>query len=202
MGTPYESKEYDRLKRRKFAPYSAGHQAMYNLAIAEIALDLATAPVKRADIFEAGFGIGFGLGQMLAAEIVSTYIGCEPNLDSFTYTALTEERRGPPKHGAVWLKHEPLSNTLVDRLFQDEVLPADYAFCIEVIEHVAMADHLAFLQTLRRVAPRLYFSTPDIVRVPKEGVRTTGEWLQLLARAGFKDVQVVKDHWTYLYKCR
>jgi hypothetical protein len=52
------------------------------------------------------------------------------------------------------------------------------------------------------MAPTLFFSTPDIDRVPKEGVRTTAEWSKLLHRAGFRSVEVDRSQWTHLYVCR
>lgn len=195
MGT-LDSREYDRLKARGFKPYSAGHRAMYEIAIQEI-----KAAEGTADIFEAGFGIGWGLEAMLGAGIVNTYVGCEPQVDSYNYTE-GQVTRNWPKHEGIWLRHEPFGPVLAEDLTADGVAPFEFAFCIEVIEHVVPAGHLRFLQELRRLAPVLYFSTPDIDKVPKEGVRTRKEWEALLHEAGYESVQVNTNHWTYLYTCR
>lgn len=193
MGT-LDSREYDRLKARKFKPYSAGHRAMYEKAIAITKQEHGTA-----DIFEAGFGIGWGLETMLGAGVVNSYVGCEPNSDSFTYTNGLLSKYS---HEGIWLKHEPFSASLAATLLSDGVAPFDVAFCIEVIEHVPMDEQHAFLRGLWDMAPTLFFSTPDINRVPKEGVRTTDEWVRMLHKAGFEKVEVDRTQWTHLFTCR
>jgi SAM-dependent methyltransferase len=171
--TPYESREFEQLKRRNFKPYSAGHQAMYLEPIAELA-------GRRLHIFEAGFGIGFGLDKMVEAGIVESYYGCEPNPDSFDYVQQRYAKDPRVK-----------------------LIRAEFgvAFCIEVIEHVPMEEHTMFLARLGQLTSRLYFSTPDKDK-SREGVRTKAEWLGILAAAGWRDVTVNQSHWTYLYTCR
>lgn len=183
----YESREFDRLKARKFRPYSIGHQRMYTKAIDELRGS------KRA-IFEAGFGIGWGLGEMLKAGIVGRYLGCEPNADSFIYTSGLYGKAA----GVVLHPDSFTPDYAAGRVGEGY----DVAFCIEVIEHVPMCDHLEFLRGLRNLAPVLYFSTPDKIRVPAEGVRTVDDWRRLLAEAGFTDVRVDTSQWTYLYRAR
>jgi 2-polyprenyl-3-methyl-5-hydroxy-6-metoxy-1,4-benzoquinol methylase len=78
----------------------------------------------------------------------------------------------------------------------------DFAFCIEVIEHVPMDDHVRFLRDLRRLSPVLFFSTPDKNKVPAEGVRTVSDWTRVIREAGFTDVSVDMSRWTYLYRCK
>lgn len=185
----YESKEYDRLVARKFKPYSTGHQRMYTTAIERIKQG---EPHGRM-IFEAGFGIGFGLQTMLDAGVVYNYTGCEPNLDSFQYVENTIKRDG------VFLIHAPFGQEMADALTREGGFQE--AFCIEVIEHVPMHLHLQFLIALRQMAPRLWFSSPDKDR-SKEGVRTTKEWTALLRQAKFESIDVDTSNWTYLYECR
>ncbi len=184
--TPYESHEYRRLVERGFRPYSRGHRAMYLTAIDRLK-KLGT-PVS---IFEAGFGIGYGLDEMLAAGIVERYFGCEPNLESFRYVM--------QRHG-----HAPRID-LVEEPFASATglrgAPYDAAFCIEVIEHVPMHEHEWFLRCLRDRSPRLFLSTPDS-RKSSEGVRTMGDWLAILQTAGWERIDVDTSHWTYLYDCR
>ena len=64
-----------------------------------------------------------------------------------------------------------------------------------------MDEHLAFLKQLHSLAPRLWFSTPDKVAVPQEGVRTYQEWVALLKEAGYGEVKVDMSQWTYLFEC-
>src|SRR5690606_36363266 len=81
----YESKEFDRLRGRKFRDYSIGHQRMYTTAIEKIKAERGGA--MPLDIFEAGFGIGWGLQQMDKAGVIGRYVGVEPNAGSFSYVA-------------------------------------------------------------------------------------------------------------------
>lgn len=187
MGTP-DSREYDRLRDRGFKPYSKGHRRMYEIAIEEIGN---LAGPRGARVLEAGFGIGWGLDQMLAADILRNYVGYEPNRDSFVYVAdrLKEHERN-------------VDLALFNMGYEPNLSPDfDFGFCIEVIEHVPGKDHLRFLKGLRSQVPVLYFSTPDIQKVPKEGVRTTREWKAYLHAAGFNTVTVNESHWTHLFRC-
>lgn len=142
-------------------------------------------------ILEAGFGIGFGLMKMKEAGIIERYVGYEPNKDSFDYTtSLIREHN----KAVITLKNEPFHGA--------DGLPAfDVGFCIEVIEHVPMDLQHQFLQDLR-AASLLFFSTPCITKAPREGVRTSDEWVSMLKSAGWGQVTVDKSQWTYLYECR
>lgn len=185
MGTS-DSREYDMLVRRKFKPYSLGHRMMYTLPITT---ELGG---NKHRIFEAGFGIGWGLEQMIKAGVIESYVGCEPNKDSYNYVAKTY------KGANLTLLNEPFSPELAKK----HAGGFDYAFCIEVIEHVPGEKHVEFLRGLKGIAPVVFFSTPDIRKAPKEGVRTTEEWVDLLKEAGFKMVSVHDREWTHLYTCR
>lgn len=188
MGTP-DSREYDRLVERDFKPYSRGHRRMYEIAIAEIKGGPLGA--RGARVLEAGFGIGWGLDQMLAADILRNYVGYEPNRDSYLYVANRLK------------DHERHVDLALFNMGYEPLLSPDYdfGFCIEVIEHVPAEKHLTFLKALRQQVPVLFFSTPDIRKSPKEGVRTTEEWVAYLHSAGFRDVTVNTDHWTHLFRC-
>lgn len=192
MGTP-DSREYDRLKDRGFRPYSVGHRRMYEKAIASMS--------GPQDIFEAGFGIGWGLDQMVAAGVAGKYYGVEPNRDSYAYVAeryaLDVSANGLPR---LFLHNTPFDDAVLDELSNDGV-EYDHAFCIEVIEHVPADGHLAFIKRLHAVAPTLWLSTPCIRRNAKEGVRPTEEWEAMLYAGGFSRVTVDRSEWTYLYKC-
>ncbi len=189
----YESKEYERLVKRGFKPYSLGHQRMYANAIDRI-------KAERPDgvrIFEAGFGIGFGLQKMVEAGIVKSYTGCEPDQPSYDYTAGQVAGLKPLHHIDIY--HDSFDQTMANGLTAHGQY--DEAFCIEVIEHVPMDQHLEFLIALRQMAPRLWFSSPDKNK-SKEGVRTVKEWTTLLKQARFESIDVDVSEWTYLYECR
>lgn len=196
--TVYESHEYDQLVRRGFRPYSDGHQRMYLSAIERIKNDIADPRSERpngARIFEAGFGIGFGLTKMQGAGIIERYFGVEPNLASFNYT------KGLSVPGDITLTNEAFSQAVADRITVGAHARFDEAFCIEVIEHVPMDLHLQFLIALRQMAPRLWFSSPCKTK-SREGVRNVKEWQTLLRQAKFTTVKVNRDNWTYLYECK
>jgi 2-polyprenyl-3-methyl-5-hydroxy-6-metoxy-1,4-benzoquinol methylase len=183
----YESHEYDRLKERKFRPYSRGHQVMYLQAIAELKRDFAPGSVR---VLEAGFGIGWGLGEMLKAGILKSYVGYEPNKDSFNYVK------------GQFLPGGPVDLYLLNLPYEPNLAPDfDAAFCIEVIEHVPMDQHVDFLRGLHRQSPLLFLSTPDKDKKPTEGVRTKDDWVMRLIEAGFSKVDVMTKEWTYLYRC-
>jgi hypothetical protein len=171
--------EYDNLVRRRFEDYSEGHRIMYEVPIRLLS-------GKQWSIREAGFGIGWGLDQMVEAKIIRTYSGCEPCADSFNYTK--KNHGGRP--------NVFLSQTA----FKRDGAVYDHVFCIEVIEHVPMDGHYDFLKDLRESTGRtLWMSTPDKRKHPSEGVRTCDEWRQMLREAGFKDVTMHREQWTVLF---
>jgi hypothetical protein len=198
MGTP-DSRELDRLKERNFGDYSEGHRHMYLAAIKEIhdATDGAGhMPHRRVSIFEAGFGIGYGIKQMLAAGIVGRYVGLEPQPDSFAYTR--GELANHPQAADLALYQAAFPAPLCDQFGEFE-----HVFCIEVIEHVPMDAHEYFLSRLWATVERggvLWFSTPCIRRAPHEGVRTTEEWAALVQRVTGVAPVVDRSRWTYLYR--
>lgn len=170
--------EYENLMRRKGGDYSLGHRIMY-----ETPIRLLTG--KRRNILEAGFGIGWGLDQMVKADIVESYRGCEPNADSFNFV-----RRKWGDAARISLRHGSFERTK----------PADHVFCIEVIEHVPMVGHAGFLADLRAsTAGTLWMSTPDVTKHRSEGVRTKEEWKAMIHAAGFNDVTVHTEQWTVLF---
>jgi 2-polyprenyl-3-methyl-5-hydroxy-6-metoxy-1,4-benzoquinol methylase len=192
MGT-LDSREYDRLKDRNFRDYSEGHRHMYLSAIDQIG-----AEDRSVSIFEAGFGIGYGLKQMLAADIVGRYVGCEPQVDSYNYTV--KEMAEEALAERLTLVHAPFGEDMVDA-YKGEF---SHAFCIEVIEHVPLELHADFIGRLAAMlAPSgtLWLSTPCSKRNAREGVRTTEEWEAML-RHQFGEVTVDRSRWTYLYRCR
>jgi hypothetical protein len=169
--------EYENLMRRRGGDYSAGHRVMYETPIRLLS-------GKRRNILEAGFGIGWGLEQMMKAGIVERYVGFEPNRDSFNYVASRVK--------------EPNIELRLGG-FERQAL-TDHVFCIEVIEHVPMDGHAAFLADLRASTGKtLWMSTPDVRKHPGEGVRTCDGWKTMLKAAGFSDVTLHREQWTVLF---
>lgn len=170
--------EYENLRKRGFKPYSAGHRMMYDTPAKLLS-------GRKRRIVEAGFGIGYGLETLLDAGAIGTYLGFEPNRDSFGYVH--------EKHGG--LSGVELRNTG----FATTGETFDHVFCIEVIEHVPMDGHAEFIGVLRRSGKTLWMSTPDVKTHPHEGVRRPDEWKAMLKAGGFNDVTVHCDQWTVLF---
>ncbi|MCW5695788.1 MAG: methyltransferase domain-containing protein [Bauldia sp.] len=186
-----EAKEFRELKRRRFKPYSAGHQAMYEVPLALMKRNDRSA--ARYLILEIGFGIGWGLDRMVENGIVGAldrYVGYEPDEESFDF---------------VFARHGKRSGiTLINAAFGAvSGLPFDHIFCIEVIEHVPAVEHAGFLGSLRSASRSgtLWLSTPDSQR-NDHGVRPAAEWRAMLKNAGFSDVTVHQDQWTTLFVCQ
>lgn len=140
---------------------------------------------KKRNILDVGFGIGWGLDQMVKKKIVGNYVGFEPNADSFAYTF---KRHGDQPN--VELIKGPFKRTA----------KIDHVLCIEVIEHVPMDGHSAFLADLRAsTGTTLWLSTPDVRKHPGEGVRTCENWRGMLQDAGFENVTMHRDQWTVLF---
>jgi hypothetical protein len=171
-----ECNEFENLQRRKGTDYSLGHRLMY-----ETPIKLLTG-AKRS-IVEAGFGIGWGLDQMVKADIIHRYVGYEPHPEAFEYVRQRHD-------------HVP-SVSLVKGNFQ-ATPGANHVFCIEVIEHVPADQHRNFIAMLRASGKTLWLSTPDKNRVASEGVRTTAEWKELLKVGGYSDVITHDEQWTTL----
>jgi 2-polyprenyl-3-methyl-5-hydroxy-6-metoxy-1,4-benzoquinol methylase len=178
--------EFAALKRRGFRDYSLGHRRMYNCPIT-----LLRSQGRRYSILDVGFGIGYGLQEMLNADVIGEYTGIEPVSDSFQYTS--------QKFGH--LANVRLINQGWLEVPDRELTPADYVFCIEVVEHLPDDMVLPFLAKLARFTKRnLFLSTPDRER-SAHGTRTTAEWRAALTEAGFTAVDV-GEQWTTLFVCR
>lgn len=174
--------ELERHLARNKRPYSYGHQQMYNGPIELL-------KGKKWDVLDVGAGIGYGYLQMERAGILREYTGLEPDYRTFRHL---ESQRQYPTHT---FRNE-------DFLFWvgGGVRSHEWVFCIEVIEHVEPATVPTFLEKLRGVTKRgLFLSTPDSQR-HKHGVRTDGEWQDLLSAAGFRTVALTPQ-WTTLHVC-
>lgn len=182
------STEYQALLKRNYQPYSIGHRRMY-LAPMMLLLD------KKHDILDVGFGIGWGLDEMMKAQLINRYVGYEPDRESYEYVA---QRYGKTKN--VKLLNAPFDEDAaveVEGMFD----PA-HVFCIEVIEHVPMDGHDDFLRLLWRTTVRkgatLWLSTPESDRF-SHGVRTKDDWNERIHRAGYQNVTIHREQWTTLY---
>lgn len=181
-----ECNEYTQLLKRNGLPYSQGHRIMYDGPIAMM-------HGSTWDVLEIGFGIGYGLQRMASAKVVNHYWGCEPCQDSFEYVARIDDQGGIDYVSDKTLLFQPWSAQAVGMF--------DFAFCIEVIEHVEMDNHLDFLKSIRPfVRKNLFMSTPDLSK-NKHGVRTEKEWLSALKEAGWNAI-AISSQWTTLYICQ
>jgi len=186
------SREYAKLKKRGFKPYSEGHRIMYDFPLQ--LLRRVRRSERPLDILEIGFGIGYGLDAMVEGKVIRDYIGYDPDQGSFDY--VSNRYKDDTK---IHLYHRPFEYDPSMRCH------ADHAFCIEVIEHVPPGAHLQFLVDISKCMKdrgTLWLSTPCEVRVPEHGVRPEHEWVDLIKKAGFKNCTVHRDQWTNLYICQ
>jgi SAM-dependent methyltransferase len=182
----FEAREHE---KRGGAPYSFGHRQMYRAPIELLKgqPDL--------DILEIGTGIGYGLEQMMNAGFVARYYGVEPDADAFALAQSISQQFSQQDltlWNRDWLR--------LTRETPGSVPICDYAFCIEVIEHIAATDVPEFLREIRQRTRRgLFLSTPDAV-TSLHGVATRDEWKKALHAAGF-EVAACSRQWTTLFIC-
>lgn len=175
--------EFRALEKRGFEPYSVGHQVMYQVPIT-LMRD------QKKKILDVGFGIGWGLAQMVATEVIERYVGFEPDTESYIYV----KRRFGKTKGV----------ELINAPFAGHADEFDHVFCIEVIEHVEMSQHSDFIKRMAdscTLQGTVWISTPCKLRNDRHGVRPTEEWLGII-REHFSDVVVHQDQWTTLYVCQ
>lgn len=180
-----DTNEYELYESRGFQDYSLGHQKMYTLPI-----QFLQDKDRRWNVIDVGVGIGFGLRKMLEAGILDRYVGVEPHPLSHDYLNQQEWPEHVKIHPCGWLD-----------LPEDQLLLADYMFCIEVIEHVPDDQVAAFLARMRaHVRRNLFLSTPDSAKTD-HGTATVPQWRARLKAAGFTEVAVIDSQWTVLYVC-
>lgn len=164
--------EYDRLKKRKFKPYSKQHQQMYRI-IVEL---LRGTPVK---ILEVGYGIGYGLDRFVDCGAINKYIGFEESRKCHAYVS----SKHPDDRIEFYCGDFASLDASVLQGF------ADVTICIEVIEHVE-SDLKNFIKNLREVtAPGgvLFLSHPSI-EVESHGRFTNTQVARMLRDVGFGNV--------------
>lgn len=127
--------EYTNLVNRNFKDYSVPHQDLYE----SIAND-----VNGLKVLEVGAGIGFGIKKLIEAGAVVTAI--EPELEAYNYVKNQEL--------ACTLLHTSLENFKTSETF-------DLGVCIEVLEHLSMADVHKFLTAASTKCKKLILSTPN-----------------------------------------
>lgn len=182
--------ELQQLNKRKGMPYSRGHQIMYD------------APIKllsdsRHAILDIGFGIGYGLFNMIPMRIIKRYVGCEPDADSFDYV---NNKRIDYKE---MLEGDRTEINLFNLQFSDLAVREnefDYTFCIEVIEHMEEgALHNLLMKVHGCTRDAFFMSTPDPDKSP-EGEWTMTYLINTLRQFQFNPV-VVTSQWTNLWIC-
>lgn len=137
-------------------------------------------------MLDIGSGIGWGYDRARELGFKGWWEGVEPCADSYNYLVKTYPE-------IIW--HQ-------SGLMEAKVDPADYVFCIEVIEHLDRDDVLPFLKRLRSLCIRgAWISTPESDR-HRHGTMTKTEVVALLKAAGFSNVVVNGEQWTTLYVCQ
>lgn len=174
-----ECNEYKALAERGFGNYSAGHRRMYESGL--VLLDQ-----SYASVLDIGSGIGWGYKRARELGHFGKWTGVEPCADSYNYMK----------------KNYPEGDWHNLGLMEATIDPADYVFCIEVIEHLDRDDVLPFLKRLRSLCIRgAWVSTPESDR-HRHGTMTKSEVVTLLKAAGFSNVVVNGEQWTTLYTCQ
>lgn len=181
-----EPSEYDRMQERiqknGRPEYSLGHRAMYH-TVAELLRG------KPASILEVGFGIGYGLEQLLKARCVGYYEGTEPDRKSYGYvTKKFGETENTEFHNRPWP-------------FQPNGTDFDFAICMEVLEHVPEEQLQDFVMGIRlslKPGGTFFASTPNS-DTHGHGALNPEQWREVFRGAGFEHVTAVEWQWTTLY---
>lgn len=161
---------------------SYGHRAMY---LGPAALMAGAFP----SVIDVGCGDGYGYHALVSNDAVSSYWGIDSN------PADIEKARRlivNPHHVMIcddWLAYP-----------DSKLKPADFVFCIEVLEHVPPKLRRLYVAKCARFAQRnLFLSTPPADR-HEHGRLTIPECRDLIRSVGL-DVVVVDVQWTTLYVC-
>jgi len=177
--------EYKNLVARKFQAYSQPHCALYGV-IAEM---LSYHPAR---VLEVGFGIGYGIQQLIQKNCLKYYVGIEPDKENYDY-----------------VMHQSKMPNL-DRLINSGWLEADigtemfdFTLCIEVVEHTPKNLISQFVKKLHdHTKGVLFLSTPDI-NTNRHGIFTKAEIVEALKLSGFKDVVDIEWQIPFtLYMCK
>ena len=161
---------------------SYGHRAMY---LGPAALMGGTP----SSVIDVACGDGYGYHTLVRHNAIASYWGIDN-----TPTEIEKGRQllVSPKHTMVcgdWLTYP-----------EADLVPADFVFCIEVLEHIPAELRKAFVEKCVRFAKRnVFFSTPPADR-NDHGRLTIPECRSLLWSAGL-DTVVVDVQWTTLYVC-
>lgn len=180
---PGEKTEAQHLSERCGAAYSLGHRRCY-LGPIEMIAD----GERALSIIDVGSGIGWGYEQMAARLNLARYVGIERHADSVL------EHRSKLKSG-----HDVFLASFLDAGV--EANRFDYAFCIEVAEHIRAEFHgelFARIADSLKPGGLLFLSTPD-ASAHAHGNLTQAEAKAALLAAGFSSVVSITEHWTTLY---
>ena len=161
---------------------SYGHRAMY----------LGPAAIMghtKSSVIDIACGDGYGYHALSTHNAMSSYWGIDSNPSEIEKGRQLLVDSNHVMRCGDWLTHP-----------EEALEPADFVFCIEVLEHVASEDRQRFVEKCARFAKRnLFISTPPSDR-NDHGKLTIPECRDLLWSAGL-DVVVVDVQWTTLYVC-
>jgi 2-polyprenyl-3-methyl-5-hydroxy-6-metoxy-1,4-benzoquinol methylase len=143
----------------------------------------------RSSVIDIGCGDGYGYHALREHNALSSYWGIDGSPSE-----IEKGRRllVDPNHVMVcgdWIEYAG-----------DDLKPADFVFCIEVLEHILPEERKACVEKCARYAKRnLFISTPPADR-NDHGRLTIPECHELIRSVGL-DVVVVDAQWTTLYVC-
>lgn len=161
---------------------SYGHRAMY---LGPVALLRGT----RSSVIDAACGDGHGYHTLASNDAISRYFGIDSDPQEI---AKGQQLLTNSLHEMVcdnWLTYP-----------EHKILPADYVFCIEMLEHLEPDDRRICVDKCRRFARKnVFISTPPVNR-NDHGRMTIPECKELLTSAGL-DVVAIDSQWTTLYVC-
>ena len=143
----------------------------------------------RSSVIDVACGDGYGYHTLLSHNAIASYWGIDN-----TPTEIEKGRQllVNPEHTMVcgdWLTYP-----------EHKITPADFVFCVEVLEHVPAELRQAFVEKCARFAKRnIFISTPPADR-NDHGRLMIPECRDLIKSVGL-DVVVVDAQWTTLYVC-
>lgn len=140
-------------------------------------------------VIDVGCGDGLGYHTLVMHEAVSTYFGIDKSTSDIR---AANQYLISNKHAFAcgdWLEYP-----------EDDLQPADFVFCIEVLEHLAKEATLPFVEKCKRFMKKnIFLSTPPADR-NKHGTFTVPECRALLQSIGL-NVVTVDIQRTTLYIC-
>lgn len=186
-----------RISRTGSPDYSIGHQICYNGSIGLIVPTQNKQKKPPVDIIDVGSGCGFGYQWMCEKLRIKSYLGIDIDHDSaYHHRSLLKNE-----------SHKVINDSFLSIHIENDSY--DYAFCIEVIEHLELYELERWFKQIRSVLRErgtLFLSTPEGNKKDYD-YNPHGEYSEVLIReilneTGFENVVCLREHWTKLYICQ